>query len=118
VATVELDVDGIVRIHHKPQAAVDLDDAQELIGMVASAFGRRRPGLVDLTGVRSLSRGARKYFAGQEASEVVAVCALLVTSPLATAIGNFFMGFDRPLSPTRLFTSEAEALEWLRSSLP
>jgi hypothetical protein len=33
---------------------------------------------------------------------------------VARAIGNFFMGLNKPLIPTRLFTSEAEALGWLR----
>jgi hypothetical protein len=29
-------------------------------------------------------------------------------------IGNFFLALHRPADPTRLFTSESEALDWLR----
>ena len=42
----------------------------------------------------------------------------LIRSPLARAIGNFFRGLNKPLFPTRLFTSEPEAMAWLRSFLP
>lgn len=41
---------------------------------------------------------------------------LLLQSPALTrAIDNFFMGLNKPLFPTRLFTSEEEALTWLKS---
>jgi hypothetical protein len=44
--------------------------------------------------------------------------ALLVGSPMSRAIGNFFIGLNKPLIPTRLFVSEPEALAWLRGFLP
>ena len=34
--------------------------------------------------------------------------------PGTTTIANFFMGLNKPLSPTRMFTGEGEALAWLR----
>jgi hypothetical protein len=33
-------------------------------------------------------------------------------------IGNFFINLNKPLAPTRLFTSEAAALTWLRTHQP
>jgi hypothetical protein len=33
-------------------------------------------------------------------------------------LGNFYLGLNKPLVPTRLFTSEEEAQAWLRSFLP
>ena len=89
-----------------------------LVARLGATFGLvRRPMLVDTTGLRSMTRDARKYFAGPEASKVVIAGALVVTSPLGRAIGNFFLGFDRSSNPTRLCSSEPEALEWLRGFL-
>ncbi len=34
-----------------------------------------------------------------------------------TVIGNFFIGFNKSPMPTKLFTSEPEALEWLKEFL-
>jgi hypothetical protein len=64
-----------------------------------------------------MSRDCRKYFAGPETARVEASVALLVMSPLTRAIGNFFMGLNKTLVPTRLFTSEDDALIWLREFL-
>ena len=43
--------------------------------------------------------------------------ALLVGSPLSRVIGNFFVGLNRSTFPLRLFTSEEEAIAWLRTFL-
>jgi hypothetical protein len=44
---------------------------------------------------------------------VFSATALIISSPLSRAIGNFFLGLNRTSMPTRLFTSEADALAWL-----
>jgi hypothetical protein len=94
---------------------LELADAQEVIRAVASLCGGvRRPVLVDLRELRSMSRDCRRYFAGPETAKVETAAALLVVSPVARAVGNFFMGLNKPLLPTRLFTSEPEALAWLK----
>jgi hypothetical protein len=116
---VHIDAEGIIRASSKPNVDLDLESAQDCVQKLATMLGGvRRPILVDFTDMRSVSRDARKYFAGEETAKIESAAALLVRSPLARAIGNFFMGFNKPSIPTRLFTSEAEALEWLRGFLP
>jgi hypothetical protein len=75
---------------------------------------KRRVKFVDLTKVTAIHREARLYFAGEETAKVQSAAGLLIGSPLTRAIGNFFMGLNKPLIPTRLFTSEAEAIAWLK----
>ena len=97
---------------------LELEDAREIITRLRTLGGLvPRPILVDLTAIKSMSRGARQYFSGPDTAKVQSAAALLVGSPLARAVGNFFMGFNKGLIPARLFTSEAEALEWLRPFL-
>ena len=114
--SISLGDDGIIRMQMQPGVFdLELADAQEVIGAVSALCGGvRRPVLVDLRGVRSMTRECRKYFAGPETAAAEAAAALLVVSPIARAIGNFFMGLNKPLMPTRLFTSEDDALVWLR----
>jgi hypothetical protein len=113
--SISLGDDGIVRITMKPGVfELGLADAQEVIQAVgAMCAGVRRPALVDIRELRSMSRDCRKYFAGPETAQVESAAALLVLSPLTRAIGNFFMGINRTLLPTKLFTSEADAVAWL-----
>ena len=113
---ISLGDDGILRLRMKPDVfELDLADAEEVIRAVGEVGGGvPRPALVDLRTLRSMSRDCRKYFAGPQTARVQSAAGLLVVSPIARAIGNFFMGLNKPLIPTRLFTSETEALVWLR----
>jgi hypothetical protein len=110
---------GLLRATSKPGVDLTLEDAEDLIRQLAAqSNGIRRPILVDLTGLKSMSRDARAYFAGPETAKVESAAALLVLSPMARAIGNFFMGLNKGATPARIFTSEPLAIEWLQPYLP
>lgn len=97
-------------------AVVDLNDARENVAATATlTAGERLPVLIDLRGIRSQSAEARAYFAGPAATAVTQAVALIIGSPLSRVIGNFFLGFNRPETPARLFTSVHEAEDWLGS---
>ncbi len=116
---VQLEADGILRARTKPNVDLNLEDARAIIPAISTLCdGVRRPILVDLTGIKSMTREARVYFAGPETAAVESAAALLVASPIARAVGNFFIGFNKALIPARLFTSEPAALEWLAQFLP
>ncbi len=113
--TVWREDDGIVRMKVKPNMQVNLQDVQASVHAVSELCGgKRSPILVDMRGLMSMDREARTFLAGEETAKVESAAALIIASPLTRAIGNFFMGLNKPLIPTRLFTSEAEALAWLK----
>lgn len=110
-----LEDDGIVRVKVKPNIEISLQDAQVAIRAVSNVCGGKRcPALVDMRGLVGMDRGARLYFAGEETAKVESAAALIIESPLSKAVGNFFMGLNKPIIPTRLFTSEEAALAWLK----
>ena len=110
--------DGIVRSMSLPDIEQTLEGARDNIAAIAKVSGGvRRPVLADLTGARSISRQARIYYAGVEAAAAYAAVALLVGSPLSRVLGRFVLAVSRPPRPVHLFTSENEALAWLRSFL-
>lgn len=112
-------VDGVVCARFHDGADVGLDDARENLALTKRLTnGQRMPVLVDLRGVRSQSAEARRLFAGPAATAVSVAVALVVESPLSRVVGNFYLGFNRPETPTRLFTSTDDAEQWLRSFLP
>ncbi|MEO7734103.1 MAG: hypothetical protein ABIY55_24280 [Kofleriaceae bacterium] len=116
--TVWLDAEGIVRVELKPGADVTLADAHAVVTAIGLQCARgRRPALIDFTGLRGMERAARNYFAGPQTAKYQTVAALVVTSPLARAVGNFFMGLNRPMIPTRMFPDTASALVWLRTQV-
>jgi len=116
--TVWLGEDGIARIIHVPGAEVTLRDAQETMAAYLKLNkGKRRPLFVGTKSMKSIEREARNYFAGEEAAKVASAVALIVDSPVSRVLGNFYLGVSHPHLPTRLFSLEAEALEWLKGYL-
>lgn len=63
----------------------------------------------------SVSREARAYSA--EAREDCIASAFLITSTANKLIGNFYINFNRPSTPTRIFSTEIKATEWLQELL-
>ena len=110
--------DGIVRIIWIPGAEVTLEDAQETMAAYLKLnMGKRRPLLVDTKTMKSLARGARQYYASEEAAKVASAVALIIGTPVSRVLGNFYLGVSHPKLPTRLFSSEHDALEWLKGYL-
>lgn len=117
--TCSLWLDRIVYGRFHDGAEVTLSDAKENIAVTARLTrGRRALLMIDLRPCRSQSSEARNYFAGPEATQVSLAVALIIGSPISRVIGNFFLGFNRPEVPTRLFTSENEAEGWLNTFSP
>jgi hypothetical protein len=107
--------DGILYTKVLPGAELTLVEAQRITeAEFKLAGGQKRPMLVDIRQVKSITREAREHFAGESVRRFVSAVALCIQSPLSQVIGNFFMGYNKPLFPTKLFTSEGEAIDWLR----
>jgi hypothetical protein len=112
-----VDAEGFFRGEAATTADQGLAEARaQVAAQRGMGFPLPRPFLMDIRNARSLSREARAFYASAEVAEVFSATALVVSSPLSRAIGNFFLGFNRPAMPTRLFESEAEALAWLRTT--
>jgi hypothetical protein len=115
VARLWLGEDGIVRIIHVPGAEVTLEDAKETMAAYLKINqGKKRPLLVDTKTMHSMTRETRQYYAGEEAAQVASAVAVVVGTPVSRVLGNFYIGLGNPNLPTRLFSSEDEALEWLK----
>ncbi len=71
--------------------------------------------LIDMTSVTEISKEARDYFANERTASIQRATALLIGSPVSRVIGNFFMGLNKPVSPTRLFTDPHKAIQWLHT---
>lgn len=111
--------DGIVMVVQYEGFEHSLEDAHaNVAAALRLADGRKRAMMVDLTGVKAMTREARARYAQLDSAETAYALAMVVGSPLSRMIGNFFLGFNRAPVPTRLFATQAEALAWLREKMP
>lgn len=116
--TIIFDSSGIVKCCIHDGYFLELVDAKENIEAIKQfANGNALPVLVDIRQSKGGSKESRAYFASEEVGKIQSACALLVTSPLSRLIGNFFIGFNKTKFPTKLFSSEENAMIWLKTFL-
>jgi hypothetical protein len=108
----ELDPEGLLRLTWARGASLTEEDAEAAMERVNILCGEsRHPMLVDMATTADVSRAARAVFGRPcQASRI----ALLGSSPVDRVIANFFLGINKVPCPTKFFTSEREALLWLR----
>ena len=110
--------DGIIRQNVVPGTDFTLQDAQETVtSMLKLSERKASPILVDLTGLKSITREARHYFGEGITSHEARAVALLFSSAVTQVIGNFFLRFNNPNIPIKLFSSESQAITWLKGFL-
>ncbi|MFJ4029134.1 STAS/SEC14 domain-containing protein [Paenarthrobacter sp. NPDC089989] len=107
----ELEEQGILRLTWPRGARIKETDAQRAMDRVNELCGADRyPMIVDMATTDDVTRGARSVFAKPcQANRI----ALWGSSPVDRVIANFFLGIMKPPCPTRFFTDQTEALEWL-----
>ena len=107
----ELDPRGFVYARVDHGSEMTADDARENLALTREVMqGKPRPVLVDLRGIRSQTREARDVFSSQAVTGTLAAVALLVSSPVSTVVGNFFVRLRAQPVPTRLFRDEQAAV--------
>ena len=71
------------------------------------------PALIDASALKGGDKEAREYLA-KEGSELIKAGALLVNSIFTKTLVNVFMLINKPPVPTKMFTDEEKAKEWLK----
>ena len=85
--------------------------AQNIEGIAGTT---KLPLLLILSGVESITRGARDIFSAARSLSAVAVLGI---SPVDRVIANFLLGGEVQPCPTRYFSRESDALLWLKRFL-
>ena len=106
--------DGIAFCVYKPNAVVMLKIAEEIVQKRLEMTNNKIfPLFADLRQLKYYTKEARAYM-GKEGSQLASGGVLVINSTIHRIIGNYFIKFDRPQIPVRLFTDEQKALEWLQ----
>ncbi|MCH8317012.1 MAG: STAS/SEC14 domain-containing protein [Bacteroidetes bacterium] len=107
---------GIIHCTYKKGSKEDLETSKENVEAIRKVAGyQKRPLLVDIRGNVSQTKESRDYFSSDEVANYFSTVALIIDGSISKVIGNFYMDINKPKTPTRLFTSEKEAMKWLKS---
>jgi len=109
--------DDVVHTKAKPGKHISLEEARANTDAVNTFYlGEKLALLVDLTELHSIDKAARDHFSMRGRKTNVGILAILTKTEINRFVGNFYILFSRPVVPTKLFTDEASAIEWLKAT--
>jgi len=118
--TSELFIDefGILHVKVLGGVMIDLGDAADNF-LVARHLTKGKPvlKLVDARKLFKIKKEARIFIEKENDPDKHIAKAILVGSFFTKCIKDFFLRLENPQFPVKIFTSEKEAMEWLKSFL-
>ena len=105
---------GIVFFVYKPNTSIDLAAAKKIVNdRITFQKHIDYPIYCDIRSMKNADKAGRDFLA-KEGSSYTKGVAVIVDSPMTKIIGNFYLGLNKPTTPTKMFTEREDALEYLR----
>ncbi len=102
----------------KENIEIDVEEATENYEAVLKLTkGQKYAVLIDARVPVQVSPEARKYGSNQERQKDLIAQAIIVNTLANRLIGNFIINFNKPFAPTKLFSDEETAMEWLKEQI-
>lgn len=105
----------VVVIRYDNELNVTLEMAKKLTAEVAKFFGQTELGIVHSAGtLTTIEPGVREYLASNSRYSHKIAEAFVVKNLGQRILANFYLRIARPACPTEVFTSEEEAVKWVK----
>lgn len=115
-STITFEEDQIAHLNLKQGELVEIDELKTIFEEIAKQAGEKKFRLLVTAGnSASLSPEAREYASSAESSDVIVADAVVVQNYSHEMTANFFIRFNKPNRPTRLFKNREAAYEWLKT---
>ena len=107
--------EGFLRVTSIKGKVLDLKEAQNDFEVASKLLDYKKvPVLANSSQALEHTKEARAFYASKEIGEKITAMAVLVDSTAMKLIANLFISFYKPLFPTKLFTSERSAVQWIK----
>jgi hypothetical protein len=105
-----------VRVNENEE--IDKPNVVEIVNAINElGEGKKFPLLIVVGEFTLPTPDARNYIATAESDPFASAEAYVIVSFSQKLVGNVYLKFNKPARPTRIFTSEEKAVEWLKSFL-
>lgn len=110
--------DGIMYIRITDEKEETLESVKEMVEIMGKMVNYKPVPLLGHHLEFSLpGKENREYWASKESCPYSKADAFIIQTTAMKLISNFYMKFNKPARPTRMFTNEEEAIEWLKTFL-
>lgn len=115
-ASVRLRKDGIMHIHIKAGADMELSDALQVLKAMGKLGNRKKfPVLIDCGEFASVDKEVRIFSASKEANIYTSADAVAYHSIAHKLVADFYVSHNKPEIPTEVFPDTELAIEWLKT---
>lgn len=109
--------EGILFFEYKTNTTIDLEVAVRVVAdRITFQNERHMPVFCDIRGITSTDKAGRDYLA-KSGSLLATAVALLVNENVSMTMSTFYLQVSKPSVPTQIFSSEKEALDYLKGFL-
>lgn len=117
-SVVSLRNDGIIQIFMKPNRTMNLTDGKQIVEALSEIGGGKKFPLLFIAGNFTLANNeARQYAASKEANEYTIASVFVVNNIAQKMMGQAYLAFNHPITPTRIVTNEEDGITWLKTFL-
>jgi hypothetical protein len=108
---------GILFFEYKPNTTIDLEVAMRVVAdRIALQNEMYLPVYCDIRGIVSTNKAGRDYLA-KSGSVLAKAVALIANENISMTFSTFYLEISRPSIPTRIFSVEQDALDYLKEFL-
>lgn len=116
--TISLIDDCIINIQIKDFKELEKDDIIRMQGWISeSNFQKKLYNLAIFGNGSSATRGAREYASSKEGNTLTVGTAIVVKNFAQQLILDYYIKFNNPVHPTRVFLRKEKALEWIKKQM-
>jgi len=117
-AIITLRKDNLIEIREpaSPLKESSIEIAKELMSIIADISGGKKRKMIAYMPNRILKKEERKFYANHPTPWITHI-ALIVDNPYKSILGNLFMGLNKLQVPSKLFTTEENAQQWLQNQI-
>jgi hypothetical protein len=115
-ATLQLFDPPLVRLEMFGNVLISAKEAKvmnDLIGVLSE--GKEIPVLMIADEITQFDASARDFSASEEGTRYTVADAMVVKNIAQRLLASFYLSFNKPKKPSKMFSSEEEAIKWLYS---
>ncbi len=117
-ATCKLLEVGLINLIIKNYVEIDAEDMIEIRKINEKLTHNNNYVVLFETGLHStFTKDARELVSSFEYGQKRKAIAILIDNLSQRIVGNFFININKPSTPTKIFTSKKDALQWLKTFL-
>lgn len=105
---------GIMNVIFKKDSIIELGDVEEVVNWVGSLGPEKKyVNLMEAEPNSEVDAEARAFAASSSQNEYTIADGMVMTSQAHKILSNFYLKFNKPVKPTKVFNKREKAIQWL-----